>query len=370
MTAGFEAELVPTAVVQAPPALRSIDVAVYPSFKSAAELRDHLPRAYRDRPFPGTLRYLYATPTGVAPFGSFATKARESSATPGSDPQLAAQHVAEYGSDEAILLPLTRGVLPNLDLGTQICVATNNWLAEKWLSTGMGVTFHGSIRLNPLDVEGSIAELERWSGDSRMVQVGVPLEAHMPYGHRAYYRLWEAFAASGLPVAVHNDGYSGSSFHPTPSGFPRHYAEFVALQQSNFIYHLTSLIAEGVFERLPGLRWVFTDGGFDVLTPLMWRMDMDWPITRVETPWVPHLPSGYLREHVRFVTSPLEGPPDDLVDEWAEVSDAGSLLMYGSGYPFWSAASGDRTLPGASPELSARILRTTAQEFYGFRSSS
>jgi predicted TIM-barrel fold metal-dependent hydrolase len=351
-------------------ALRSIDTAVHPTFRSDAELREYLPRAYRDRPFPNSLRYLYSPPTGVAPYGTYAAEARQAAGTPGSDPELAARHLAAYGSDEAILLPLARGVLPNLDLGTEICKATNTWLAERWLSATTEVRYHGSIRLNPLDVEGSIAELERWAGDDRMVQVSVPLEAQLPYGHRVYHRLWAAVAASGLPVAVRNDGYSGASFHPTPSGFPRHYAEFAALQQNNYVYHLTSLIAEGVFERLPALRWVFTDGGFDVMRPLMWRMDMDWPITRVETPWVPHLPSDYLRQHVRFVTSPLEGPPDEVVDEWAEIWDAGSLLMYGSAYPMWMAAGTRDLLPAADAEVRNRVLRGTAEEFFALRPRS
>jgi uncharacterized protein len=343
---------------------RSIDAAVHPAFSSDAELRQYLPRAYRDRPLPGTLRYLYAPPTGVAPFGSFTALARESNGTPGSDPELAATHLAGYGSDDAILLPLTRGVLPNLDLGTEVCRATNRWLAEKWLSMATEVRYHGSIRLNPLDVDGSIAELARWGGDARMVQVAVPLEAQLPYGHRVYLRLWEAIAESGLPVAVRNDGYSGASFHPTPGGFPRHYAEFAGLQQNNFIYHLTSLVAEGVFERLPELRWVFTDGGFDVLRPLMWRMDMDWPITRVETPWVPKPPSEYLAEHVRFITSPLEGPPDELLEEWAEIWDASRLLMYGSGYPMWVSTGSAQVLAAAPDELRRRVLRSTAEDFY------
>ncbi|MEW1823117.1 amidohydrolase family protein [Arthrobacter sp. NPDC080031] len=348
-------------------AVRTVDAAVYPSFKNAAELREYLPRPYRDRPFPGVLRYLFAVPTGVGPYGTYSELARESEDAPGSDPLLAARHVAGYGSSDAVLMPLTRGVNPNLDLGSAICAATNDWLAAKWLPTAGEVRFHGTIRVNPLDVDAAMREVQRWAGDDRFVQVGVPLESHMPYGHRVYQRLWDAIAEAGLPVAVRNDGYSGASFHPTPSGFPRHYAEFAALQQSNFIYHLTSLICEGVFDRNPGLRWVFTDGGFDVLTPLMWRMDMDWPITRVETPWVPRLPSEYLRDHVRFITSPIEGPPQELLEDWAEVSDAGSLLMYGSGYPMWSSQGSAEVFAGADPGLRADILGGNAGRFFRFR---
>jgi predicted TIM-barrel fold metal-dependent hydrolase len=118
------------------------------------------------------------------------------------------------------------------------------------------------------------------------------------------------------------------------------------------------------------LRIVFADGGFDALAPAMWRMDMDWPITRTEVPWVRKIPSDYLREHVRFVANRLEGPPDsepDLAAEWVRRTDAANLLIYGSGYPLWSAARPDQILPGIPAEDRERILRGNAEDLYAAR---
>jgi predicted TIM-barrel fold metal-dependent hydrolase len=350
-------------------ACRVVDVAVHSTAQNPDDIRRYLPKALRSRPFPGPYRYLYPPPTGVAPYGCYTPQAYESPGAPGADPAFSRAHLREHGVDEAILLPLTRGVLPNLDLGSAICAATNDWLADTWLDGSGepdgGPAFLGSIRLNPLDVDAAVAELKRWAGDQRMVQVAVPLEAHLPYGHRVYHRLWEAVAASGLPVAVRSDGYSGTSFHPTPGGYPRHHAEFVALQQNNFIYHLTSLIAEGVFERLPALKFVFVDGGFDVLTPLMWRMDMDHPIAAVEAPWVTRRPSRYLTDHVRFVVSRFDGPTDPAVTgAWADVSDASELLVYGSGYPGWQAFAPAEVLPELDEAARRSILGENARSFY------
>jgi predicted TIM-barrel fold metal-dependent hydrolase len=350
----------------------AVDVAVHPLPRTVDEIRDFLPRSLRDRPFPGVFRYLYPPPTGIAPYGYASADARESDGLPGSDVLLARADLDRRGIGRAVLVPPTRGTLPNLDLGSAVCAATNDWLAATWLGeSNADRRFVGTIRVNPLDVDAAIAEVERWAEDPRMVQVGVPLEAQLPYGHRAYLRLWEAVAAARLPVAVHSDGVSGASFHPTPGGFPRHHVEFAALYTNNFVYHLTSLIAEGVFERLPSLRFVFTDGGFDMLMPLMWRMDMDWPITRIEAPWVTKRPSRYLRDHVRFVTARFEGPDDPhILAEWAQMSDAAELLVFGSGYPRWSATSPAEVLPGLDAGTRRRILVDNAAELYGVASAA
>ncbi len=357
-----------TDVAGTAPADGAVDACVQPQPRTQEEIREYLPRTFRDRPMPGVFRYLYPAPTGVAPFGTFSTSVSPAAGLPGSDPGLAAGDLAANGVRDAVLVPLTRGQLPNLDLGSALCAATNDWLAATWLGGVPGpVRYHGSIRINPLDVDASVREVHRWAGDDRMVQVAVPLESQLPYGHRVYHPLWEAVAATGLPVAVRSEGYSGAAFHPTPGGFPRHYVEFAALFPQNFVYHLTSLIAEGVFERLPGLQFVFTDGGFDVLTPLMWRMDMDWPITRIEAPWVTKRPMLYLADHVRFVTGTYEGPPDDdrVLGEWLEMTDAADLLLYGSGYPRWDTTAPRDVLPGLAGPGRERILGGNARSLYG-----
>ena len=69
----------------------------------------------------------------------------------------------------------------------------------------------------------------------------------------------------------------------------------------NSFVHLATLIIEGVFGRHPDLRFVFADGGYDMLTPLMWRLDTFWMSMRDQTPWVDRYPSEYLPDHVRLL---------------------------------------------------------------------
>ncbi len=341
-----------------------VDCVLHPAFRRSSDIRQYLPQPWKSRPFPDVQRYVFPAPVGQPPNGEWRPHGQRPTEQAGSDPALMREHLDTIGADRAVLLPLTRGILPDVDLGQAICRATNDWLSETWLGEwNVDGRFLGSIRVDPRDPGGAIAEVERWSADPRMVQVAVPLEAHQPYGKRAYSPLWECLDALDVPVTVRSDGGSGCDFWPTPNGYPHEFAEYASLFPLNYIYHLTSLIAEGAFERFPKLRVLFADGGHDLLTPLMWRMDMDWASAKSETPWQSRLPTEYLAAHVRFVTSKLEGPTDSsLGNAWLRRTDAERLLMYGSRYPHWTGMDPDET-PGPADALEP-ILSGNAASFY------
>ncbi len=332
-----------------------VDCAVHPAPRHPDDLRAYMREPWRSRPFPGLQRYFYP-----APHGDFDPAAGPA---PGTDPEVVARHVLhDRGASAAILLPLTRGLLPDLDLAAAVCAATNDWLAAEWLGRP---GFYGSIRVSPGDPAQAVAEIERWAGHPRMVQVAVPLQAHQPYGQRAFAPIWAAAARHGLPVAVHVDGGSGVELQSTPVGTAAHHFEWSALYPLNFGVHLASLIAEGVFARLPGLRFVFADGGLDMLPPLAWRMDKNWRPTRHETPWMTETPTAYLGEHVRFLTHRLEGPGDPATRaRWLALSGAADLLMYGSSYPAWDGCDPATAVDGADEATAGRILGGSARAWY------
>jgi predicted TIM-barrel fold metal-dependent hydrolase len=286
---------------------------------------------------------------------------------PATDPNAVGRRLfEEWGVDCAVLVPLTRGLLADVDLGSMICTATNDWLAATWLGKGNAHgRFYGSIRVNPGDPDHARAEIERWAGDPSIVQVAVPMQAHRPYGQRLYFPIWEAAARAGLPVAVHADGGAGVDFWPSPAGYYSTFIEYRALYPTNFAYHLASLIAEGVFDRLEALTFVFADGGHSLLAPLIWRMDKDWRPTRRETPWIKQLPSTYLRGHVRFCADRFELPEDPhIAEEWLELTNADELVLYASNYPYWDAFDPHAAFAGVLPHVRERILSRNARELY------
>ena len=211
----------------------------------------------------------------------------------------------EGGVDYAILNPLTRGNIADYLLNSRICAAVNDWLLDRWLEPDATGRFLGTIRVNPEDVKGAVAEIERLADHPKMVQVGVPLQSREPYGKPMFEPIWEAAAAHGLPVAVHINGGNGVDHAPTFAGHAHTYPGYAAFMPLNSFVHLATLIIEGMFGRHPDLRFVFADGGYDILTPLMWRLDTFWMSMRDQTPWVDRYPSEYLRDHVRFCSSAL-----------------------------------------------------------------
>jgi uncharacterized protein len=359
------------------------DVAVHPRMLVPNQIRDYMVEPYKSLTYNSPNRAVIPTPTGIPPYGEWLEQSRPhgelistgtgayAATEPGSVPHRTFEYLNGNGALDVIFIPMLRGLQPAADQGNAICAAYNDWLAQTWLTeTAHGIKPWGTIRVNPQDPEGAAEEIERWSDDRRMVQIGVPLEAHRPYGQRNYLPMWRAAAEHSLPVMVKADGGVGVDLFPTMTGLPRTHIEYSAQQRDRFWMHLASLIAEGVFDRFPNLMFIFADGGFDLMTPAMWRMDMDWPITRTEVPWVKRRPSHYLKTNVRFVASKMEGPPSadtDLIREWAGRTKAADLLVYGSQYPHWSSARPQDILPALDEEDRQRILYGNAWELYAAR---
>jgi predicted TIM-barrel fold metal-dependent hydrolase len=347
-----------------------IDAVVHPLMRRNDVLQSYMREPMRRLFAPGSLRSMYPAPTGTPPHGEFLDSSRPEHAgpldLPGSEPEMARAHLRAQGVDRAILVPLTRGLSANTNHNTAICAATNDWLAETWLIDPL---FLGSICVNPRDPEAAVGEIERWAGHDRVVQVVVPMLVHQPYGVRAYHPIWEAAVAHGLPVAIRQDGGTGLEYPPTPVGYPRSFTEFATLASSTFANHLASFIAEGAFDRFPDLRVVFTDGGHDLLTSMVWRLDTTIPACRGETPWVTGMPSDYIEPHVRFATARMERPPLDAgqLAEWMRMSRGADLLLYGSHHPHWTSEGPDDVLPELDEGVRRRLLGENAAAFYGAR---
>jgi predicted TIM-barrel fold metal-dependent hydrolase len=334
--------------------MRIVDTCAHPMLSSTEELREYLPEPWKSRPIPVLGHNEYGSAlAGTLP---------EAVGSKASDPAVAVSELLERrGISDVILLPPTRNMHPNTDLVSAICTATNEWLAETWLSHSD--RFWGSIRINPGDPEAAVRELERWADHPRFVQVAVPTQSQHPYGQRMFYPIWEAAARHGLPVALHSDGGAGTDFPPTIVGFVHHAIEYATLQPLNAIYHIASFIAEGVLERLPDLRIVCAEGGLDALTPIFWRFDKDYRGTREEIPWTKSTPSRYVHEQIRFCMQRVDAPPADVpLERWLELTAAGKVLMYASNFPQWDTQ--DPALPIEDAVLRARIQSENACELY------
>jgi hypothetical protein len=249
----------------------------------------------------------------------------------------------------------------NPDAAAAIASAINDWLAADFLEPEPRLRASISVPAQPAMAAEEIA---RVAPDLRFVQVYLPVRSALPYGNRIWLPLLEAAVEHDLPLALHFGGSPG--LPPTASGWPTYYVEEYADMATAFQSQLTSLIAEGAFDRFPGLRVVLAGSGFAWLPAWTWRFDKVWRGLRREVPWNTRSPSETVRDQVRVTLQPVDGPADPAA-LLTVIEQLGSdeLLMFSSDYPRGHAEEGLDALPaGMPPDLRRAILCGNARSFY------
>jgi predicted TIM-barrel fold metal-dependent hydrolase len=288
---------------------------------------------------------------------------RPASGKPGSEPdRLIAEALDAFGSRIAILNPLY-GIEPlhNADMAAALARAVNEWIAREWLDRDPRL--RAAILLPLQNTDLAVAELERAAADRRFVQVLALAMGEAPLGNRRYWPVWEAAERHGLVLGIH----AGSTYtHAISSnGWPSYYLEDTVLQSHAFQAQLLSLVAEGVFTRLPNLRVVLMESGFTWLPQFLWRATRTWRAMRAEVPWVDRAPADIIREHVRITLQPADAPPEPA--DLARVLDQiGSerMLLFSTDYPHWHFDADEALPAGLSAAQIRRILVDNARETY------
>jgi uncharacterized protein len=202
------------------------------------------------------------------------------------------------------------------------------------------------------DAEAGVKEIERWAGDPRFVQVLMVSRTANPPGQKQYWKIYEAAAAANLPIGVHAFGFGG--YPVTGGGWPSFYIEDMVGHAQSSQAFLTSLVIEGVFERIPNFKLVLIESGFAWLPPLAWRLDKLWNRLKQETPHLKRAPSEYIRESVWLTTQPMEEPQPrehvlDAID-WI----GWDRLLFATDYPHWDYDDPTAVLPMPLPEQQRR----------------
>ena len=228
--------------------------------------------------------------------------------------------------------------------------ALNDWVRDEFLARDSRL--RASMVVSTVDPDDAVAEVERLGDDPRFVQVLLPIRTDAPYGNKRYHRLFAAAAEHDLALGLHAWGRAGHA--PTTSGYTLSYLEDYVSNQMIAQTHVVSLVSEGVFDRMPGLRVALMECGFAWLPALLWRFDKDWKGVWREVPWVKERPSAYVRRHVRVTTAPTHLPTDQPAQVRELIDMVGAeLLMHASDFPHNH---------GASASALYELLTETARE--------
>jgi predicted TIM-barrel fold metal-dependent hydrolase len=236
----------------------------------------------------------------------------------------------------------------NPDAAAAIAAAINDWIVAEWLEPEPRL--RAAIVVPSGQPAMAAAEIARVAAHPGFVAVYLPVRSAMPYGNRAWWPLIAAVAENELVAELHFGGSPG--LPPTASGWPTSWLEDYVDMASAFQSQLTSLVAEGTFDRFPALRVALIESGFAWLPAFLWRFDKGWRGLRREVPWTKRPPSEYVRDHVKVALQPVDGPADP--GQLSAVLDqlgSEDLLMFSSDYPHRHSAEGLEALPGLGDKI-------------------
>jgi predicted TIM-barrel fold metal-dependent hydrolase len=255
----------------------------------------------------------------------------------------------------------------NMAFCSALVAAYNDWELETWVRPHE--CFKGSIHLAPQDPEAAAREIHRHGEDPGMVQVLMASAARIPFGNRFYWPIYRAAVEHNLPVAIHVGAEgTGIANPPTSVGYPSSYLEFHTDHSQTMMGHCVSLVAEGVFEEFPTLRFGFIEGGISWAPYVMGRLDRIYPALKAEVPYLKKLPSEYILDHCYFSTQPIEEPdnPRHLLQVF-EMLHAERTVIFATDYPHWDFDNPLVAFSFFPAALRRRIFVDNVVEFYGPR---
>lgn len=301
--------------------------------------------------------------TGDAPNTPFAARKdwRPAGARPGSSPDILSAMLDTFSTSAAIANCIFGGVaIHSEDMAAAMCKAVNDWLAAQWLAREPRLMASILVPLNAPQL--AVEEIERRADDPRFVQVTLLAMGRDLLGKRIHWPIYEAAVRHGLVINIH----AGSIYHHAPmTGYGSFAYEDYVAQSFSFENQMVSLVAEGVFNKFPGLKFVFAESGVTWVPPALWRFDKTWRGARADIPWVKRHPSEIVRENIRFTLQPFDAPPDsDELERWCDMMQSDEMLLFSTDFPHWHF-DGENALPRhRRPALTARILHRNALETY------
>ncbi len=165
----------------------------------------------------------------------------------------------DVGIDTTVLYPTTAlayGKIVNRDYAIAVCRAYNNWLHEYYLARSP--RFQGMALIPMQEPEAAVEELERAVKDLGMVGAMLPstgLSNHL--GAKEYWPVYAAAERLDVSLAVHGGCHEGMGMDHMNVYAPVHALGHPFGQMIS----LGGILFNGVFERFPGSRIAFLEGG-------------------------------------------------------------------------------------------------------------
>ncbi len=213
--------------------------------------------------------------------------------------------------------------------------AMNNWTVDSWLSLDSRI--FAPITIPLAEPEEAAREIARMADHPQMIAVLIAGNVlGRPLGDPLYHPIFEAAAERGLPIVCHISLLGRPNVGTLAAGGRLSFLSATTQTSQQVMHYVSSLIVHGVFEKFPGLKFLFTEYGVGWLPYGMMRLDDGYSLLKAESPWVKRLPSEYVRDHIRLSTQPLEESFDNrsaLFDLLGTVEGVEDIICFSSDYP-------------------------------------
>jgi predicted TIM-barrel fold metal-dependent hydrolase len=272
------------------------------------------------------------------------------------------------------------GIQSNPDVGFAVaqCRAYNDWLSDH-TQEGEGRLF-GAALLPQQDLDAAAAELRRAAALPGIVAAFIrpnPTADWRPFHHSVYDPIWRAACDVGVPIGLHPfldsrlpGACSGMHFdriHETGHGFTAA-GEAGGLDIDNIYFSqalsnpfdmmssLAFLLAGGVCERYPEVRFIFLEANGGWLVPWLERLDhhAHVPLFRPDVPLLKMDPSEYFR---RQCWISFDADESTLAFTANSPLCGADRIIWASDYPH-----PDAKFPGTTSELYENIENLTEEQ--------
>ncbi len=276
------------------------------------------------------------------------------------------EHMIAEGIDQEICFPQTvLGFLfhPDLEIREHIYRIYNEYVSHR--SRLKGNRFHGvgvcSNWWDPSKVQGAVRQIADLGLKTLMVPIsaGKGLDGKdMSYGGPEMDIFWQAVAEVGLPVNFH----IGENIKPETRGAM---GSLMLQHLAPFRKPLGQMIFGGVFDRHPGLKVVFSEGGISWVPTALQDAEMIYDThDSFLNPKPLHRPSQYWHQNC-YATFQTDMLGLKLID-----NVGADRAMWASDYPHTESTFGynysamQQVIDAVSPEAARQILGGTARALY------
>ena len=282
-------------------------------------------------------------------------------------------YMDEFGIDRSLLSPdIMLGTINHDQTAVALASAYNDHLVDVWLDVDEGL--YATLVVAHQVPDRAAEEIDRMAGEKDIVGVQLPGAGMIPpAGHWSYDPVYQAAQDNDLPIVMHSHDVQGAVTFPVQRQWAETFTESHAFTfPVEFMWHLISMICNGVPERFPDLQFVLQEPGWEWVPWMMWRLDDHYLENSEDLPALTKLPSEYISEQFFFTTQPLGHTNNGKHLAWMmEMAGGADTLLFSTDHPHPDFDTPEEVYQPVKARLEEDELRgimgETAIELFGMK---